>query len=175
MKKLVLGLLAPLGATLLVNGGAANATTVTINVGGTDYNVTAVTDTFADLLTTYGNPPSRMPWYNDSSLADSFATALNDQLGDQLVDQSGTGFTLSPLFGYSESSGTTTFSAWDIEAPTLYSAGDVDSATEYIYAILEPVTPPVATPGPVPLLGAAAAFSASRRLRRRISRQTFTL
>jgi hypothetical protein len=155
MKKLVLGLLAPLGATLLVNGGAANATTVTINVGGTDYNVTAVTDTFADLLTTYGNPPS--------------------QLGDQLVDQSGTGFTLSPLFGYSESSGTTTFSAWDIEAPTLYSAGDVDSATEYIYAILEPVTPPVATPGPVPLLGAAAAFSASRRLRRRISRQTFTL
>jgi hypothetical protein len=173
MQKHVLGALTCLGAALFVNAGAANALTVTVNVGGTNYDVTTIQDTFSNILTLLGNPPSRMPWFGDESLAASFASAVQDGLGDQFVEQSGDYFNFSPLFAFNSTAGFVGSSAWDMTG-SLYSPAIVLDSDTYIYAVLVPAPTPTATPGPLPLLGAAAAFSASRRIRRRRNSQTFS-
>jgi hypothetical protein len=174
MKKVFHSLMLTAGAAVLAHGNPAEALTVTVNIGGTNYNVTTVSDKYDDIIANHGNPPtSVMPWYGNGPLTLQFVQAVGVQLGDQYVNFGSGSITVGPLFATSFSTPSVDVGAWDTDNTTELT-GAVDSATEYTYAILEVAPPPTATPGPLPLLGAAAAFTASRRMRRRVSGQTFT-
>jgi len=156
---------------MFVGAGAAQAATVTVNVGGINYSITPSYSTFDSILSSAGNPPtSRMPWYGSSTLADDFATAVNSQtFQTQLYSDPNDGdINVGPLFPWSS----TVFSAWDTDNGALLSNKTFNSADQYYFALVD-IAPPVPTPGPLPLLGAAAAFSASRKLRNRIPSKTF--
>jgi hypothetical protein len=164
MKKLFLSLALPLGGTLLVQAGDAKA--VIVNVGGTDYEIITITDTYANIS---ANPLYGMPWFGDSSLATTFTGNTGTSTGSlQTVSIGGNDVEVGPIFAYSSTDGYVYEPSGPAVLPFTFAAGDT-----YAFAVVP--NPPAATPGPLPLLGAAAAFSASRRLRHRISAQTFKL
>ncbi len=165
MKKVLVSLALPLGTAFLLQAGGAKATPVTVNIGGTDYTV----DTFSDTLTNVlANPAYTMPWFGSFPSADDFAVAVNSQTGVVQTISPATGdIDVGPIFAFLA---TGEFSAWHNDASATYT-GSIDPNTYYTFAVV--AAPAVATPGPLPLLGAAAAFSASRRLRQRISAQSF--
>jgi len=86
--KLVLNLLI---VGLLLTGASAEANpSVTVNVGGANYNVTYTYDSFTNLST------SSMPWWGNQTLASQFAAAVGTQLG-----LSSNNYNWGPFFGYS--------------------------------------------------------------------------
>lgn len=153
----------------VIAGSPAGA--VTINVGGSDWNVTATdvpgsinVDTFRSTYI------SSQPWNGNENTAREFATALAGQLGYPNPPA------YSPLFVYSElapppGSGQTLFNA----AGSI-STGGVSTNFQLTYPTTTTYSIATATqvnadpvPGPLPVIGGVAAFGWSRRLRRRIS------
>lgn len=169
MKKIAFSLIAPIGAAMVVNAGASQAILVTIY--GVDYDLSFAGSTLDDLIGLYGNPPSVFPWFGDAAEADALAAFVNSQLGStQLYNSQDFGdVNIAPIFAFSA----TAFSAWDTDSSVLLSNQPFTSTDTFEFAIATRVTDTV--PAPLPLFGAAAAFSASRRLRKRMVSKTFSL
>jgi hypothetical protein len=180
MNRLAIALSLPIGAAVLLQANPSQALTV-VNVNGTDYDVELFTGSLADLQASGLN----LPWFGSISNATLFADAFaaidttTQSIGSVYGDAS-----VGPLF-YTLTA-PDTFVAWNSgdAAPyynqTPFTSSSICDSTEYdctssslqwAYATL---SPNARVPAPLPLLGAAAAFSFSRKLRRRLSAQKFT-
>jgi hypothetical protein len=168
MKKLALAFALPLGGALLIQAGAANAADATVTIDGTDYTISTYTGALSYIL---ANPSLySLPWFSSYETAEAFSTAVNTQTGmTQEVNTELGDIVLGPIFSYSATGESYTWYN-DLSGSFPFT---FDPDATYTYAVVN--APAAATPGPLPLLGAAAAFSASRRLRHRISAQTFKL
>lgn len=181
-KRLAVGLISPLGIALMLQANSAKAAPLTVTVGGTNYPVEIFTGSLADLYnsTLLSPPPSEnFPWWDDSDLAIEFTTAYNTADGGGLQQTMYNGFfqvTFGPLFYEANSSGDTIFFAWDFDNGGPYGGlcavqFDCESTT-LKWAYIQ--SPAASVPAPIPILGAAAAFTSSRRLRRRLNARKFT-
>jgi hypothetical protein len=151
------------GATALgvMSPLAAQALTVTLTVGGNNYDVTT-------LETSYSASSAILqsqPWWQNTALADALAGALGTQLGTPNTGG-------SPYFANAVS-GTPPFelvnSIFFIDfIGVIFSNDSVGNLLTF--AVLDQPAPVNPVPGPLPLFGAAAAFGMSRRLRQRIRR-----
>ena len=156
--------LALLAAAALVGRSPQPAAALTVQVNGSDYDVELYTGSYSSNAAAFQLPASggRMPWWGQPTLAADFAFALAAGLSPTPLPADG------PLFA-------TAYTGTDVEAAyyDLTTLGSTDVINENVafdpnssqsYAV---VTSPATVPAPLPLLGAAAAFSCSRRLRRR--------
>ena len=169
----------------ILTGGQARA--LVVNVGGQDWDVTTFTGSYNDNTIKFVQSPTPeggvMPWWGDLSLATQFATAVGHTfLTPNSIQTFPAGDTdAGPLFAYSiehvnSNDPSTTKLPYSIAATDFrsmflfnFSVGDQNSFT---WAQATPLTlsssalAPV--PGPVPAIGAFAAFGFSRKLRKRI-------
>ena len=161
--KLALGAAAALAAISL-SPGSAQAFVVT--VGGLTYDVTTFTGAANNNSSKFATAANGgvMPWYNSSSLASQFATAVGPNLGlpNQVIVSN-----FGPYFGYQMRSSNV------VNAPSfLTGSGVVPTDVPNLdfsvtWAKASPAAP-APVPGHLPLFGAAAAYGFSRKLRKRI-------
>lgn len=172
MKKILLGALFPIGAAMLVSAGEAQATI--FNVNGTDYDLSSTTMSYDDILAMYAQPPSSVssifPWFGNQALAEQFANVVTIELGDQGVGFPAPSINVGALFPFAgPAGGMVTTAFYDNENLFAATTGDVSQTSpNLLWAYVMPQPPQTAVPGPLPLLGIGAAFSASRQIRRRI-------
>jgi hypothetical protein len=156
--------LAPLLLTATL-GSPARA--IIVVVSGNSYDVEIFNGSYNSDLSLFATPANggRMPWWGDSVLADEFASQLGAGLSPAPLPAFG------PLFAHTFSVSSVVASVLDLS--TLGTTDFVDSSysvaanSNESYAVL--VAPPAtaSVPAPLPILGAFAAFRASRRIRRR--------
>jgi hypothetical protein len=167
-----LGVALAMGA---VSAGEAQA--VVVNVEGKDWDVTTFTGSYNDNESRFN--VGEMPWWGNESLASLFADAVGSSLGAS-NGLHATLRTWGPKFS---------FAACDATCGYLgqYSV-ELTSGSPVVTIGLEPKglesnggrpltwarATPYAAPGPLPALGAAAAFGFSRKLRQRIKCSTKT-
>jgi hypothetical protein len=158
-----------LAATAVLTGAAASllasapAQAAVVDVGGVLYDVTVLETSYTASTSSFQLPPlGQMPWWGSQSNADFFAGEVFTSLGEG----STTGY--GPLFAYSYNASIAEVmgSLQDLSATGSFIDGTPAASATVKYAIATAPVPPV--PGPLPLLGAAAAFGWSRQLRRRI-------
>ncbi|MFT5340466.1 MAG: hypothetical protein ACI9IO_002223 [Cyanobium sp.] len=160
-------------AGLALTGGQAKALTVTVN--SQLYDVTTFTGTYADNVSKFTT--TDMPWWNlgdSGALAGQFASVVGSSSG--LAGNFGWGpfFAYGPrnspvnsLYAYVPvnpgevpfSSAFSATQAWTYATATLASSSTAAQSTASV-------------PGPLPILGVAAAFGFSRQLRKRIKSST---
>ena len=108
-----------------------------------------------------------MPWWGSQILAAQFSFAVGENLGLPNGDPNGGGcgaFSCEgPYFGYRDLGGTNGVLKMSRPSRTPL----VTPTGQFTWAQASPV-PAVAVPGPLPAFGAAAAFTFSRKLRKRI-------
>jgi len=116
-----------------------------------------------------------MPWWGSPDLAYSFASAVSTSLGYP------NGGYLGPLFGqdtYFEGAVGTYFvrtsALSNFTSAVSNGAFILDYPSVYAQATQVSSPPAADVPGPLPALGAAAAFGYSRKLRTRLNRSTKT-
>lgn len=155
--------------------GAAHAVvpvTVTVTVGGTQYDVTYSEfdySTNSARFATLANG-GQMPWWGDATLTTAFAVAVGTSLGtpNRISNPNDAG----PYFGFDQVSflGNPLVNMKTFTATGALSFAGIPATTLYNYATatLTPQAPASSVPAPLPLFGAAAAFGAGRRLRRRL-------
>jgi hypothetical protein len=172
MKKIMFAALLPIGAAMLVSAGEAQATI--FNVNGTDYDLSATTMSYDEVLAMYAQPPSSIssifPWFGDEALAKQFAEVVTYELGDQYVsfDQANSIY-VGALFSHVRPSALQVTTAYFNLDDSIAGSGNVDATSpNLLWAYVAPQPPQTAVPGPLPLLGIGAAFSVSRQIRRRI-------
>ena len=170
LAKPALGMILAAGA---LTAGQAQAVVVTVN--SQDWDVTTFTGTYNANTSKFALPSSGgvMPWWGSPDLAYSFASAISNSLGYPNFDFMG------PFFGayeyFDPVSGVNfvdSYVYFDDSADTLLQS--FTTTYEWVYAQATQVSSPPAAdvPGPLPALGAAAAFGFSRKLRTRIKRST---
>lgn len=187
MNRLAVALSLPIGAALLLQANPSQALTIL------GYEVLLYNGTLTDFLSS-GNvtPGTNLPWWSNTSLAGDFATAYYDADPLELQEVNDLNnygsYQLGPLFYYNPNAFVaynTNFLAPDFNSgpPAFVQEGlcgnteDTDficnvSDRPITWAYVQPAPP--AVPAPLPLLGATAAFSFSRKLRRRVNAQKFT-
>lgn len=138
--------------------GAGQAQALVVTVGGQQWNVTTFTGTYSANTSKFATSANGgvMPWWQNQTLADTFATTVGSGLGyPNLFGGAG------PFFAYQVA---TNVSASFID--TLGNPGSLTSTpgTTRTWAQATPFS----APGPLPALGIAAAFGFSRKLRKRI-------
>jgi hypothetical protein len=151
-----------------------------VNIGGQNYDVTTFTGSYNDHKSKFAQTPGGvMPWWGDSSLATQFSNALGYSLGapnsiETLSAGSPKNINVGPNFAYNSIVDKITFLLTDTAAtyhpntsPLIFS---VDLNSSVTWAQVAPKTSTV--PGPVPAIGAFAAFGFSRKLRKRIKLST---
>jgi len=187
MNRLAIALSLPLGAALLLQANPSQALTV-VNVSGTDYDI----ETFMGSLADFQASGLNLPWFNSIALATDFVnafTAIDSSQVNSVNGPAGNAL-LGPLFYTLSAPDPDTFVAWNTggNAPNydgipFTGSYTCDVATEYdctdtsimwAYGNPTPSPAPSPVPAPLPLLGATAAFSFSRKLRRRLNAQRFT-
>ncbi|MFN9623298.1 MAG: hypothetical protein ACK587_10780 [Cyanobacteriota bacterium] len=137
------------------------ASAVVVYVGGNSYDVTTLNTTYEASTNLFQGPPTgMMPWWGNDLLASEFAAQVYDSLG------SGWDADYGPVFAHGQSVGQVLGLAQSITDPL--DQIDVTPATNttVTYAI---ATSPV--PGPLPLVGAAAALGWSRQLKKRMEKR----
>jgi len=162
-----LPMVATVSALQLLAPSAAQAIVVTVD--GEPWDLQTVTGSFGDGTNVGGfnlTDPANAPWWGDENRALRFAEAVGAGLGlqDRGGEESG------PLF------------AWAIETRVLegnsvnlvrscafFPAFDPDCEVETTPAVQAVYARATLVPGPLPVLGAAAAFGYSRKLRQRIN------
>jgi hypothetical protein len=132
---------------------------------GTTYQITGITGTYNRGGTAYtitelysGTAANSFQWSGDP--ASSILTAWYDEI--HFVTDVGSSVEITQgydISGYAPIDRTT----------TTFSGSDGLMTSSSLVPVSSPPGPSTAAPGPLPLLGAAAAFQASRRLRRRLS------
>ena len=158
-----------------------------VNVGGLDYDVTTFTGSYNDHKSKFAQTPGGvMPWWGDSSLATQFSNALGYSLGapnsiETLSAGSPKNINVGPYFAYNSIVDKITFLLSDTAAtyhpnpsPLIFSV-DLNSSVTWAQVAPKPGPPksgPTTVPGPVPAIGAFAAFGFSRKLRKRIKLST---
>lgn len=178
MNRFAIALSLPIGAALLLQANPSHA--LLVNVGGTDYDILNFEGSLADFQAS----GLSTPWFNSPVDAEAFANAfaaLDPTAYNIVTGPIGDAF-LGYLFYTSTSPDT--FVAWNdgsgapnFDHISFTGQYTCDLATEYDCA---PTTlqwaynNPSTVPAPLPLLGATAAFSFSRKLRRRVNAQKFT-
>ena len=153
-----------------LTAGQAHAFVVTVD--SVQYDVTTFAGSYNSNIDKFALPANGggggMPWWNNSIQAQSIATALGTSLGTPNDSSTQpTGFSKGPYFGDSEIAGTVTKSWTSPPSGGGYLSAFVPKDSVVTWAQLAPVAAPV--PGPLPALGAAAAFGFSRKLRNRIN------
>ena len=158
----------PALATILASGfiglTAGDAQALVVNVGAQDYDVTTFSGDYNNNISKFEIAANggEMPWWGNSTTAEAFASAVGTGLGVPNSLVAGPYFanaTIPTVLAQAYSSvlsGTTGFGI----SPTQI----------HIYAVATLVLPPAPVPSPLPIFGAAAAFGASRQLRKRIKR-----
>ncbi|MFM7264365.1 MAG: hypothetical protein ACKOZW_01985 [Cyanobium sp.] len=145
-------------AFILLSSKAKALPTASVTVGGTQYNITYFQGDYNSNIAKFETPANNglMPWWGNGDLAVLFSDALGLQLGKAY----------GPHFA---------FFATEVNSELLIDAiANAGSGSFFTGAIPEEsrayaiLATPTAVPGPAPLLGAAAAFGMTRRLRRRI-------
>jgi hypothetical protein len=157
--------------------GAGQAQAVVVNVNGQNWNVTTFTGTFNDNISKFNTAANGgvMPWWRGgispslASTAQSFAMAVGLSFG---LPNNINGSALGPIFSYgAPTTGSNPFLTVVAEDGDdgygLFCEGCNPISRNEIatWAQAELV---LAVPGPLPALGAAAAFGFSRKLRQRI-------
>ena len=161
--------------------GAGQAQAIVITVGGKLYDITTFTGTYAANASKFNLPSAGgvMPWWNDQAPGRlAFAAALNTALGlpNPVAGVFSTRGPGSPYFAFQLNTtnspcGSPTScvgsSLWEVPVSGTPGTATINvfSSDSYVWAQGIEVTP---TPGPLPLLGALAAFGTSRKLRKRI-------
>jgi hypothetical protein len=162
LAKSALGVAVAWGA---LNAGHAQA--LVVNVFGQDYEVTTFTGSKNSNSSKFDTPANggEMPWWNDDWLAAEFANAVGTQLG--LPNQTQFFGDFSPYFARGINGAfTNEINLYRVDG-TFLSDTIVSDSDSYVWAKAQAVATP--TPGPLPIFGAAAAFGASRQLRKRIN------
>ena len=155
------------------------AQSCTIDDNGTTYSISLQTGTFPNAFPSPS--PTTMFWWGDAIKAGSAASAVGGAFGfPNPIYSNPTG----PLFAYSpgaQSTGPITLSRgiWNsinpIYSGTLYPdtwATSPSTTQTWAYSQPAPAGPAASVPGPLPVLGVAAAFGFSRKLRKRTKRST---
>jgi len=156
-----------------------------VNIGGQDWDVTTFTGSYNDHKSKFAQTPGGvMPWWGDSSLATQFSNALGYSLGapnsiETLPAGSPKNINVGPYFAYNSIVDKITFLLTDTAAtyhpntsPLIFSV-DLNSSVTWAQVVKQPDDPTISTvPGPVPAIGAFAAFGFSRKLRKRIKLST---
>ena len=160
-------LLAFVGASLLPLASPLAAQAVSINVGGTDYEVFYTTTSYNANPDLFGAAsPGRMPWWGNMGLASLFAAELYDKLGEDVYQPD-----YGPVFAYGYNPANPGYvyalaqNTLDLsDQLNLDSSNPLEAGLSlpYAYAYARANTP---VPAPMPLFGAAAAFGWARRLR----------
>ena len=161
--------------------GQAQAFVLRVTVNSLQYDVITFTGSYNTNISKFETAANSgvMPWWGSATVAQDFATAVGAQLGSLNSNCSPpTCPSVGPLFAYEKSqlnpSGPYSI-FWkalpDLSAQSgnsiINSPTSLGAAWTYAQATL--YTPPAApVPGPLPALGAAAAFGFSRKLRNRI-------
>jgi hypothetical protein len=165
-----------------------------VNIGGLDYDVTTFTGSHNDNASKFATAANAgvMPWWGNSSLATEFSNALGYSLLapnsiTTLSAGSPTNTNVGPYFAYNSIVNHLSFLPSGTAAtyhPNLSTnIFSVDLGTSVTWAQVTqapqaPQAPPTnisAVPGPVPAIGAFAAFGFSRKLRKRIKLSSNTL
>jgi hypothetical protein len=146
-------------AAITLNPGQAEAYVVT--VGGVQYDVTTFTGSYDDNASKFKQPVDggQMPWWTSTgnATAIAFATAVGNYFGPNTYyawNDQGAGY-IQPSIRFN-------VILW---TGSSYTGTGVAAGTSLRYAVASRFDP---LPGPLPLLGAAAAFGFSRKLRTRI-------
>ena len=154
-------------AFIVLSSEAKALPTVSVTVGGTQYNITYFQGDYNSNIAKFETPANNglMHWWGNESLATLFSDALGFQLGTPNPPPP---FDRSPHFAYRasiDSLSTILFvdAIANAGSGSFFAGGGGNQP--FATAIL---ATPTAVPGPAPLFGAAAAFGMSRRLRRRI-------
>jgi hypothetical protein len=110
-----------------------------------------------------------MPWWENKTAADAFATAVESSFGSPINFPP---FNYGPLFSYKiDTVITPTILAVAWRSDGVLSAQiDLTQSSVNTWAQATPYTSAAPVPGPLPALGAAAAFGFSRQLKKRIKR-----
>lgn len=158
-KKAKAGLVSLAFATALSGLQPEQAKAAVINVSGQDWDVTSMFISEQDLLQELPVLQAQV-WWGDASKAQEFADTLADQLGLPNYNSD-----WGPLFGFEESRGVIP-NAFVWKHPDNFSSQTLGDYTG-TWALASPISPPqTKVPAPLPVLGAATAFSGSRRIRK---------
>ncbi len=165
-KAAVLGLVA-LGA-LVSSASAVVLPTTSVVVNGTTYDVTYFEGTYNDKSSLFTK--AEMPWWGEFILAQQILNAVGDKLG--LPNRNGAA---GPAFAWSLAGDPPSVVNYFVYRPgTFADSQSAQLGGEFSYAkVATQSAAPV--PAPLPILGAAAAFGATKRLRimsRRLHRST---
>jgi hypothetical protein len=135
------------------------ARAVVVTVEGAQWEISSFSGAAFDfsvgaLDSRFNSPPGGvMPWWQNSTLANSFAQAYQATPGSD-----------ARFFAFSQGDTGGVAATECINVST----GDCLSLFESLTWASASLVPSPSVPGPLPILGAAAAFRASRRLRQRI-------
>jgi hypothetical protein len=160
-------------AGLALSAGQAKA--LVFNVGGQDYDVTTFTGSYNDNVSKFATSANGgvMPWFGwpleTGNLAISFAVAVGNSFGAMnLTDYPNSlgGYGVGPFFAYSVDS--IHASAYPESSLTAFVLGNFQVHTYAQATLIGPTGGTASVPGPLPILGLAAAFGFSRKLRKRI-------
>jgi len=154
---------------------AGQAQAIIVNVNGQDYDVTTFTGTYNDNPSKFATAANGgvMPWWGNSSLAYDFALAVGSSLGywhPNDYPDNGPDF----AYGYDDTQHGHALPGWWWNGNFNF-VGSSGQRTfdNTVWAQVAPASS-AAVPGPLPALGAAAAFGYSRKLRQRIKCSTKT-
>jgi hypothetical protein len=155
-KSAVLGLVA-LGA-LVSSASAVVLPTTSVVVNGTTYDVTYFEGTYNDNSSLF--TIAEMPWWGDFILAQQILNAVGDKLG--LPNSNGAA---GPAFAWKLAGDPPSVVDYFVYRPGTFPASQsAQMGDNFSYAKVAPQSA-APVPAPLPLFGAAAAFSATRRLR----------
>lgn len=141
------------------------AAAVTVTIGTKSYDVSVFTDSYNNNPSLFeALSPGKMPWWGDSTgdSASQFATQVYDLLGNGPTSGYG------PVFAYDFDSAGVVGLSQNLTNPLVQTGESIALDTPVAYAIATPLEPPPKVPAPLPVFGAMAAFSCSRRIRKRI-------
>jgi hypothetical protein len=145
---------------------ALPAAAVTVIVDGNSYDVTVFTGSYNSNTSLFqALSPGQMPWWGDTTgdSAAKFATEVFNQLG------SGPTSGYGPVFAYDIDAGGVVGITQSLTHLPSQDVETIPLDDSVAYAITTPLGPPPnQVPAPLPVFGAMAAFSCSRKLRKRI-------
>jgi hypothetical protein len=157
-----------------IPGGQAQAFVVTVN--SVQYDVTPFSGSYNSNTSKFALPPAPgvMPWWGSQTDALAFANAVRNQLPPSSICTGCTPITAQgPYFGFGTggpSDQPIQYSYFQYPLSNPETGGGVSTYEQgsfiSVWAQAVPTAPPA--PGPLPALGAAAAFGFSRQLRKLI-------